>query len=121
VVILRVILRHVTTEAVLAERRRNEGWRRLLGVESEAGGPKPWNRSRLEEVLGQEPQRALLKEIFNILIQRLGLAVADLGQNTAGDSTGFSARCTDAAAAQEEIDEGSPQASGGRKQYAVTG
>ena len=72
VVVLRVALRHVTTEAVLGELRRNEGLRRLIGIESEARVPKPWNISRFEEVLGQEPHRTLLKEIFNVLIQRLG-------------------------------------------------
>jgi hypothetical protein len=117
VVVLRVALRHVTTEAVLAELRRNEGLRRLIGIESEAGVPKPWNISRFEEVLGQEPHRTLLKEIFNVLIQRLGLAVADLGKATAGDATDLSARRKPEEAAQEEIKEGLPQASGGRKEY----
>ena len=46
--------------------------RRLIGIESEAGVPNPWNISRFEEVLGQEPHRTLLKEIFDVLIQRLG-------------------------------------------------
>jgi hypothetical protein len=41
VVVLRVALRHITTEAALAELRRNEGLRRLIGIESEAGMPKP--------------------------------------------------------------------------------
>jgi hypothetical protein len=117
VVVLRVALRHITTEAVLAELRRNEGLRRLIGIESEAGVPNPWNISRFEEVLGQEPHRTLLKEVFNVLIQRLGVAVGDLGRNTAGDATGLSARRKPAEAAQEEIDEGLPQASGGRKEY----
>jgi hypothetical protein len=112
---LRVALRHVTTEAMLGELRRNEGLRRLIGIESEAGVPKPWNISRFEEVLGQEPHRSLLKEVFNALIQRLGPAIADLGKDTAGDSTGLSARRKDEEGAQEEIDEGLPQASGGRK------
>jgi len=92
VVVLRVALRHVTTEAVLAELRRNGGLRRLIGIESESGVPKPWNISRFEEVLGQEPHRTLLKEVFNELIQCLGIAVAELGRNTAGDATGLSAR-----------------------------
>lgn len=91
VVVLRIALRHITTEAVLAELRRNEGLRRILGIESESGVPKPWNISRFEEALGQEPHRTLLKEIFDGLIQRLGVAVADLGTNTAGDATGLSA------------------------------
>jgi hypothetical protein len=117
VVVLRVALRHITTEAVLAELRRNEGLRRLIGIESENGVPKPWNISRFEEVLGQEPHRTLLKEVFNVLIQRLGVAIDDLGRDTAGDATGLSARRKPAEAAQEEIDEGLPQASGGRKEY----
>jgi hypothetical protein len=117
VVVLRVALRHITTEAVLAELRRNEGLRRLIGIESEAGVPKPWNISRFEEVLGQEPHRSLLKDVFNVLIQRLGVEVTDLGRNTAGDATGLSARRKPVEAAQEEIDEGLPQASGGRKEY----
>jgi hypothetical protein len=117
VVVLRVVLRHITTEAVLAELRRNEGLRRLIGIASETEVPHSWNISRFEEVLGQEPHRTLLKEIFNGLIQRLGIAVFDLGKDTAGDATGLSARCKEGEAAQEEIDEGLPQASGGRKEY----
>ena len=102
---------------MLGELRRNDGLRRLIGIESEAGVPKPWNISRFEEVLGQEPHRTLLKEIFNVLIQRLGVAVADLGLDTAGDATALSARRKPDEAAEEEIDEGLPQASGGRKEY----
>ncbi len=117
VVVLRIALRHVTTEAVLAELRRNEGLRRLIGIESEAGVPKPWNVSRFEEVLGQEPHRSLLKDVFNVLIGRLGVEVVDLGRNTAGDATALSARRKPAELAQEETDEGLPQASGGRKEY----
>src|SRR6516162_6466795 len=117
VVVLRVALRHIHTEAVLAELRRNEGLRRIIGIESEAGVPKPWNVSRFEDVLGLEPHRTLLKEVFDVLIRRLGAAVADLGRNTAGDATALSARRKAAEAAQEELDEGLPQASGGRKEY----
>jgi Transposase DDE domain/Transposase domain (DUF772) len=117
VFVLRVALRHVTTEAVLAELRRNEGLRRLIGIESEAGVPKPWNISRFEEVLGQEPHRTLLKEIFNVLIGRLGIAVVELGRDTAGDATNLSARRKPEKAAQQEIKDGLPQASGGRKEY----
>ena len=117
VVVLRVALRHITTEAVLAELRRNEGLRRVIGIESESGVPNKWNMSRFEDVLGQEPHRTLLKEIFNVLIQRLGSAVTDLGRDTAGDATALSARRKSEKGAQEEIDEGLPQASGGRKEY----
>jgi Transposase DDE domain/Transposase domain (DUF772) len=115
-VVLRVALRHVTTEAVLAELRRNDGLRRTIGIESEDRVPKPWNISRFEEVLGQEPHRPLLKEVFDGLIRRLGMAVADLGQDTAGGATDLSARRKPAEAAREEIAEGLPQASGGRKE-----
>jgi len=117
VVVLRVTLRHVTTEAVLGELRRNEALRRLIGIPSEERVPKKWNLSRFEETLGQEPHRTFLKEIFNVLIQRLGVAVADLGVNTAGDATGLSARRKPEEAAKAESDEGLPQASGGRKEY----
>jgi hypothetical protein len=117
VVVLRVALRHVATEAVLDELRRNEGLRRLIGIESESGVPKKWNMSRFEETLGQEPHRTLLKSIFNGLIQRLGEAVPDLGRDTAADATDLSARRKPETAAQEEINEGLPQASGGRKEY----
>jgi len=117
VVVLRVALRLTTTEAMLAELRRNEGLRRLIGIESEEGVPKAWNISRFEEVLGQEPHRTLLKDCFNVLIQHLGIAVPDLGKDTAGDATDLSARRKPEKAAQEEIDEKLPQASGGRKEY----
>jgi hypothetical protein len=117
VVVLRIALRHVTTEALLAELRRNEGLRRLIGIESERGVPRAWNISRFEDVLGQEPHRTLLKEIFNVLIQRLGVAIADLGKDTAGDATALSARRKKEELSQEEIDEGLPQATGGRKEY----
>jgi hypothetical protein len=117
VVLLRVVLRHLTTEATLAELLRNEGLRRVIGIESEAGVPKKWNISRFEDILGQEPHRGLLKGIFDELIKRLGIAVVDLGRDTAGDSTALSARRKAEEAAQEEIDEGLPQATGGRKEY----
>src|SRR5215470_5594271 len=65
VVVLRVALRHVTTEAVLAELRRNEGLRRLIGIASESAVPNKWNISRFEEVLGQEPNRKYLNDVFN--------------------------------------------------------
>ncbi len=117
VIVLRVALRHLTTEAMLDELRRNEGLRRLIGIDSETRVPNKWNMSRFEEVLGQEPHRTLLKDIFNVLIQRLGVAIVDLGRDTAGDATALSARRKPEETAKEEIDEGLPQASGGRKEY----
>ena len=79
--------------------------------------PKKWNLSRFEDVLGQEPHRTLLKDIFNVLLKNIGVAVTDLGRDTAGDATDLAARRKPEKAAQEEIDEGLPQASGGRKEY----
>jgi hypothetical protein len=117
VVVLRIALRHLTTEAVLADLRRNAGLRRLIGIEKEDDVPKKWNMSRFEDVLGREPHRTLLKEIFDVLIQRLGVAIADLGKNTAGDATALSARRKPEEAAKQESDEGLPQASGGHKEY----
>jgi hypothetical protein len=117
VIVLRIALRHLTTAAMLDELRRNEGLRRLIGIESEAGVPNDWNMSRFEDVLGQEPHRTLLKEIFNVLIQCLGAAVVDLGRDTAGDATALSARRKPEETAKQESDEGLPQASGGRKEY----
>jgi hypothetical protein len=117
VLVLRVALRHLTTEAVLDELRRNAGLRRLIGIDSETGVPKKWNMSRFEEVLGQEPHRTHLKDIFNVLIRRLGAEVADLGRDTAADATALSARRKPDEAAKRESDEGLPQPTGGRKEY----
>lgn len=117
VVILRVALRHVHMQDCLAELRRNVGLRRLIDIEREDQVPKKWNMSRFEEVLGQAPHRTHLKEIFNTLVQHLGQAVPNLGENTAGDATALSARRKPEQPAQQEIDEGLPQASGGRKEY----
>jgi hypothetical protein len=117
VAVLTTALRHVSTEACLAELRRNEGLRRLLGLDSESQVPKPWNMSRFFDVLGQEPHRTLLHQVFAAMIQRLGTAVNDLGSHTAGDATALSARRKTEAGAVREVEEGLPQASGGRKEY----
>src|SRR3954470_24116796 len=89
VVVLRVILRHISTEAVLGELRRNAGLRALIGLDSEAAVPKPWNISRFEDALGREPHRSLLKAIFNGLIKRVLPAEARAGVGNGGhaDST----------------------------------
>lgn len=117
VVVLTSAWRHSETEACLGELRRNEGLRRLIGIESEDAVPSKWNMSRFEETLGREPFRSQLHKIFNTMIQRLGAVVPDLGPQTAGDATGLSARRAPAAKADEEAAEGLPQASGGRKEY----
>ena len=41
--LLTALLRHPSIEACLADLRRNEASRRLIGIESEARVPKPWN------------------------------------------------------------------------------
>lgn len=118
VVVLQVALRHTTTDACLAELKRNAGLRRLIGIASEEEVPNDWNISRFEDVLGMEPHRTLLKEVFNVLVQQLGEAVPDLGRNIAGDATALNARRKGEAGTAEEVAEGLPQASGGRKEYA---
>jgi Transposase DDE domain/Transposase domain (DUF772) len=115
--VLTTTLRHPHIESCLAELRRNEGLRRLIGIETEEQVPNKWNMSRFQDALGQEPHRTLAKEAFNEMIQRLGVAVPDLGRDTAGDATALNARRKDAAGAAEETKEGLPQATGGRKEY----
>jgi hypothetical protein len=115
--VLAVALRHPTMEACLDELKRNAGLRRLIGIESEEQVPKKWNMSRFAEVLGEEPYRTQVKEIFNVMIQRLGGVVSDLGKDTAGDATTLNARRQEGASAKQEVAAGLPQASGGRKEY----
>ncbi len=59
VVVLTIVLRHPTTEAGLAELRRNADLRRLIGIDSETAVPSKWTLSRFEETLGSEPHRRL--------------------------------------------------------------
>lgn len=115
--VLKDILRHPTTAACLAELRRNERLRRLIGIESEEQVPNSHNMSRFEEHLGEEPHRTLLKKIYDQQIQILGQVVPDLGQDTAGDATALSARAATGSAAKKDLAAGLPQPSGGRKEY----
>jgi len=118
VVLLTVILRHSNWEACLADLRRNEALRRLIGIESEKAVPKKWNLSRFLEVLGGEPHFTRVRAIFDALIQRLGLVVEDLGKDTAGDATALHARRKrNPEEAKEEEAAGLPQPSGGKKEY----
>lgn len=117
VLLLTAALRHPTSEACLAELGRNEALRRVIGIESEKSVPKKWNISRFQEVLGQEPHRTLAKEAFQEMARRLGAAVPDLGRDTAGDATALNARRKKAEGAAAEIEQGLPQATGGRKEY----
>jgi hypothetical protein len=118
VVLLTVLLRHKDFESCLAELRRNEGLRRLIGIDDENQVPKKWNVSRFLPVLGSEPHRTRLVEIFDHMARRLGEVVPGLGQHLAGDATALRARKNrDAAEQKTETTEGLPQPSGGRKEY----
>lgn len=118
VVLLTIVLRHVTFEACLDELRRNHDLRRLIGIEEESRVPDRWNVSRFLETLGQEPHLSNLREVFDFLVQRLGLAVLDLGQHSAGDATSLNGRAKkNAEQVASEVQQGLPQPSGGRKEY----
>lgn len=117
VVVVSIACRHLDMEACLAELRRNAGLCRLIGIESPSQIPNGWNMSRFLAVLGEEPHRTFLKEVFNHLVTTLGHTVPTLGQHTAGDSTQLSGRAADAATAAQEVANGLPQPSGGRKEY----
>jgi len=111
--LLTILLRHPSIESCLAELRRNEALRRLIGIKGESKVPKDYNMSRFLAVLGSEPHRRLLREVFEELGRRIAQAVKDLGVETAGDSTGLSVR----PGSGSETD-GLAEPSGGRKEYA---
>ena len=117
VVVLTALLRHQGIEACLGELGRNAGLREAIGIESEAGVPKKWNMSRFLEVLGRNPHRTLLHEMFDAMAYRLGAIVSDLGESTAGDATALNARRRSEAGSKDEAEEGLAQPSGGRKEY----
>ena len=118
VILLTIVLRHVAVEACLDELRRNADLRRLIGIDSEEKVPSKWNLSRFLDTLGQEPHVTHLREVFAALVQRLGVAVPELGQHTAGDATALNGRAKkNAAQVQAETKQGLPQPSGGRKEY----
>src|SRR4051794_2712773 len=113
-----VALRHPAFAACLAELNRNPALYRLLGITSVAGIPKDYNLSRFVEVLGQEPHLTELRKVFDVLVQRLGGAIPDLGQHTAGDSAGLNGRPKKGpAAVAAEVAQGLPQPCGGKKEY----
>jgi hypothetical protein len=116
--LLTMALRHASIEACLAELRRNEGLRRLIGVESESGVPRKWNMSRFQDVLGTEPHLSLLHEVFDAMIRRLGAAVSNLGEHTAGDASALNARRERGKKAKGDT---LPEPSGGRKEYVDDG
>jgi hypothetical protein len=117
VVLLTALLRHPGIEACLGELQRNAGLRETIGIESEGDVPKKWNVSRFLEVLGRDPHRTLLHEVFDAMAHRLGAIVADLGESTAGDATALNARRRSEPGAAQEAQEGLAQPTGGRKEY----
>jgi hypothetical protein len=118
VVLLTVLLRHISFNACLAELHRNPALCRLINIDTEDDIPNDHNLSRFLDTLGRDPHRSHLRAIFDALVQRLGRAVAGLGRKTAGDATALSARAKrDQDAVQEELRQGLPQPTGGRKEY----
>jgi len=116
--LLKIALRHQYTQDCLAELHRNQGLRRLIGIESEDDVPKPWNMTRFCEVLGTEPHLSHLQAIFTKIVGRLGEVVTDLGAHTAGDATGLLAQGD---AGGDVNPDSLPQPSGGRKEYTDEG
>ena len=110
-VVLQRLLRHPTMRLTLEELSRNADLRRLGGMEHAEDVPKPWNISRFLGVLGQDPFRMLLQEVFDLLVQRLGSAVPDLGLHSAGDATHLSAR------RRGRYAQALPAPDGGHKEY----
>jgi hypothetical protein len=118
VVLLTIALRHRSFDDGLAELHRNPSVCRLIQIGSEDEIPNGWNLSRFLDTLGQEPHLSALRDVFNALAQRLGVAVPDLGRDAAGDATALSGRAKkDARAVAAEVAQGLPQPSGGRKEY----
>jgi Transposase DDE domain/Transposase domain (DUF772) len=116
--LLAILLRHISLDACLEDLQRNPALRLLIGIESEDKVPKPHNMSRFLATLGEEPHLPHLRRIFDVMVQRLGVAVPDLGKDTAGDSTGLAGRvATSAELLKAELQQGLPQPSGGRKEY----
>lgn len=116
--VLAIALRHVSTDACLEDLKRNPALRLLIGIEAEDDVPDADNMSRFLARLGQEPHLAHLRAIFDVMAKRLGLVVGDLGQDTAGDSTGLAGRTAISEKLKSaEIEQGLPQPTGGRKEY----
>jgi hypothetical protein len=102
VIVLTIALRHRDFEACLGELQRNPTLQKLIGIESVKQIPRGYNVSRFLDVLGQDPHRSRLQDVFNVMVQRLGRAVPDLGEDTAGDSTWLNARRLRSDAAAEK-------------------
>ena len=112
VVLLTVALRHPTTEACLAELRRNPALRTRIGILGEDAVPKAHNMSRFHKTLGEPEFLGLMAAAFGLQVGELAAAVPSLGVDVAGDSTALKAR-RDRGAAPPDL----PGPCGGRKEY----
>src|SRR5262249_48280726 len=118
VVLLSVLCRHVWLNDCLAELHRNPTLCEMIGIHKVSDIPKPHNLSRFLDQLGQPPHLQALRDIFDTLIKELGGVVADLGKDTAGDTTSLKAKAKkNPEAVAQEVAEGLPQPSGGKKEY----
>jgi hypothetical protein len=118
VTVLAVLCRHVWLNDCLAELHRNPTLCALLGIHRVVDIPQPHNLSRFLDTLGQPAHLQRLREVFDTLVKRLGAAVPDLGKHTAGDSTALAAKPKrNADAVAQEVAQGLPQPTGGRKEY----
>src|SRR5262245_13141441 len=79
VAVLTPLLRHPSYDACLAEIHRNPALQRLLGLETADQIPHHWNLSRFLDVLGHPAHLGAMRESFNAMVQRLAMAVSDLG------------------------------------------
>jgi hypothetical protein len=117
-VVLAVLCRHVWLNDCLAELHRNPTLCVLIGIHKVTDIPKPCNLSRFLDLLGQPEHLRALRGIFDALAKDLGTAVPDLGKHTAGDSTALKAKAKkNPEAVEQELKEGLPQPTGGRKEY----
>ena len=97
---------------------RNPALCRLLGIRKLADIPGPHNLSRFLDLLGRPEPLQALRGVFDALVKELGAVVTDLGRHTAGDTAALRGKAKkDPQAVQQEIDEGLPQPSGGKKEY----
>jgi hypothetical protein len=118
VVVLSVLCRHVFLNDCLAELHRNPTLCGILGIRKVVDIPKPHNLSRFLDLLGQPAHLQALRDLFDLLVEELGGVVSDLGRHTAGDSTALAALPKkNPEAVAQEVKEGLPQPTGGRKEY----
>jgi hypothetical protein len=116
--VLAIALRHVSTEACIEDLKRNPALRLLIGIEAEDAVPDADNMSRFLARLGEEPHLTHLRAVFDVMVQRLGVVVGDLGKDVAGDSTGLAGRVALSEKLKSaEIEQRLPQPTGGRKEY----